>query len=238
MKGRVELGRRVTVTVGIAVAVSLTLASHVSDAANSVAALESNAIGGTGIYAIGGTGRTLKRDAIGGTGADAIGGTGINAIGGTGADAIGTTAKTRNVLLRGPVQRVNLAANTVMVFGREFRLASDGTRSIHDALAAGETVALTISGRLGRNGELLFGKALIDQEQYVAGSSQVILAGRVQLLDQSVARAVIGKQVVDLTTLQTTALSPRVKTGDMVVVVGTQPSLNGEVSAQILSPAD
>jgi hypothetical protein len=224
MKGRAELGRRVTVMVGIAVAVSLTLASNLSDAANTVAALESDAIGGTGVDAIGGTGRTLKR-----TG---------DAIGGTGADAIGTTAKTRNVLLRGPVQRVNLAANTVMVLGREFRLASDGTRSIHDALAAGETVALTISGRLGRNGELLFGKARIDQEQYVAGSSQVILAGRVQLLDQLVARAVIGKQVVDLTTLQTTALSPRVKTGDVVVVVGTQPSLNGEVSAQILSPAD
>ena len=136
------------------------------------------------------------------------------------------------------MQSVNVAANTVMVLGREFRLASDGTRSIHDALGAGETVVLTISGRLGRNGELRFGKARIDQEQYVAGSSQVILAGRVQLLDQSVARAVIGKQIVDLTTLQTTALSPPVKTGDVVVVVGTQPSLNGEISAQILSPAD
>jgi hypothetical protein len=188
-----------------------------------------DAIAGTGVDAIGGTGGRVKRRT-----SDAIGGTGTDAIAGTGTDAIAGTGKTASFLLRGPVDSANLSASSVTVFGRDFRLPSDRARSIHDALAGGQTVVLAISGKLGRKGELLLAKATIDQEQYAAGSSQVILSGRVRALDLSIGKAVIGKQVVDLTP----AVSSFVKAGDVVVVVGTQPSLKGAISAQLVLRAD
>jgi len=231
MKGRTELRGRVSAMLSIAVAVSLALASSLGDAADrrserdAIGGTGRDAIGGTGLYAIGGTGRTLKsaeRDAIGGTGRDAI----------------GVTGSKERVLVRGPVERVNLSANSVTILGRDFRLAPDRTRLIHDALAGGQSVVLTISGELGRAGKLLLRKARIDQEQYVAGSSQVTLAGQVRSADAFVGKVVIGRQIVDLTTAQTAAGGPSVKAGDVIVVVGTQPSLSGTISAQLVMQPD
>ena len=239
MKGRTELRGRASVMVSIAVTVSLALASSPGDAANrrgerdAIGGTGLDAIGGTGVYAIGGTGRKLK----GYTG-DAIGGTGLNAIGGTGAYAIGGTGNKERVLVRGPVERVNLSANSVTILGRDFRLAPDRTRLIHDALAGGQSVVLTISGELGRAGKLLLRKARIDQEQYVAGSSHVTLAGQVRSADSFVGKVVIGRQIVDLTTAQTAVGGPSVKAGDVIVVVGTQPSLSGTISAQLVMQPD
>ena len=236
MKGRTELRGRASVMVSIAVTVSLALASSPGDAANrrgerdAIGGTGLDAIGGTGVYAIGGTGRKVKGytgDAIGGTGLDAIG---VYAIGGTG--------NKERVLVRGPVERVNLSTNSVTIFGRDFRLAPDRTRLIHDGLAGGQSVVLTISGELGRAGKFHLREARIDQEQYVAGSSQVILAGRVRSADSSVGKVVIGRQVVDLTTTQTTVGGPSVKAGDVIVVVGTQPSLTGTISAQLVTQSD
>jgi len=247
MKGRTELRGRASAMVSIAVTVSLALASSPGDAANrrgerdAIGGTGLDAIGGTGVYAIGGTGRKVKGytgDAIGGTGLNAIGGTGLNAIGGTGVYAIGGTGNKERVLVRGPVERVNLSANSVTIFGRDFRLAPDRTRLIHDGLAGGQSVVLTISGELGRAGKLHLREARIDQEQYVAGSSQVILAGRVRSADSSVGKVVIGRQVVDLTTTQTTVGGPSVKAGDVIVVVGTQPSLSGTISAHLVMQSD
>ena len=239
MKGRTELRGRASVMVSIAVTVSLALASSPGDAANrrgerdAIGGTGLDAIGGTGVYAIGGTGRKVK----GYTG-DAIGGTGLDAIGGTGVYAIGGTGNKERVLVRGPVERVNLSTNSVTIFGRDFRLAPDRTRLIHDGLAGGQSVVLTISGELGRAGKLHLREARIDQEQYVAGSSQVILAGRVRSADPSVGKVVIGRQVVDLTTTRTAAGGPSVKAGDVLVVVGTQPSLSGTISAQLVMQSD
>jgi hypothetical protein len=216
MKGRKELRGRVSAMVNIAVTVSLTLASNPGDAAD----------------------RRAGRDAIGGTGRDAIGGTGLYAIGGTGRDAMAGTGKKERVLVRGPVQGVNLSANSVTIFGRDFRLAPDRARLIHDGLAGGQSVVLTISGELGRTGKLVLRKASIDHEQYVAGSSQVVIAGRVRAVDSLIGRVVIGKQAVDLTTAPTAAGSPSVKAGDVIVVVGTQPSLSGTISAQLVMHSD
>ena len=208
MKGRKELRGRVSAMVNIAVTVSLTLASNPGDAADRRA--ERDAIGGTGLYAIGGTGR----------------------------DAMAGTGKKERVLVRGPVQGVNLSANSVTIFGRDFRLAPDRARLIHDGLAGGQSVVLTISGELGRTGKLVLRKASIDHEQYVAGSSQVVIAGRVRAVDSLIGRVVIGKQAVDLTTAPTAAGSPSVKAGDVIVVVGTQPSLSGTISAQLVMHSD
>ena len=140
--------------------------------------------------------------------------------------------------MRGPVERVNLSANSVTIFGRDFRLAPDRTRQIHDGLAGGQSIVHTISGELGRAGKFHLREARIDQEQYVAGSSQVILAGRVRSADSSVGKVVIGRQVVDLRTTQTAAGGPSVKAGDVIVVVGTQPSLSGTISAQLVMQSD
>ena len=255
MKGRTELRGRASAMVSIAVTVSLALASSPGDAANrrgerdAIGGTGLSAIGGTGVYAIGGTGRKVKGytgDAIGGTGLNAIGGTGLNAIGGTGLNAIGGTGvytiggtgNKERVLVRGPVEGVNLSTNSVTIFGHNFRLAPDRTRLIHDGLAGGQSVVLTISGELGRAGKLHLREARIDQEQYVAGSSQVILAGRVRSADSSVGKVVIGRQVVDLTTTPTAAGGPSVKAGDVIVVVGTQPSLSGTISAQLVMQSD
>ena len=54
----------------------------------------------------------------------------------------------------------------------------------------------------------------------------------------SVGKVVIGRQVVDLTTAQTAAGGPSVKAGDVIVVVGTQPSLSGTISAQLVMQSD
>ena len=178
---------------------------------------------------------------------DAIGGTGINAIGGTGTDAIGGTGRTikrsyygdADVLVRGPVQKVDRTANSLTVFGRQFRLGADPrtAASISDAISGGETVVLTVLGKLGRNGEIQSGNASIARDQYAAGSSQVVLSGRVKAVDTSVGRLIIGQQVVDFTSVLADA-HRSIKVGDVVRIVGTQAQLNGSITAQMLLAAE
>jgi hypothetical protein len=230
MKGRQELRVRVTVMVSIAATVSLALAPRPADAAAPEISVEPNAIGGTGYV-----------NAIGGTGLDAIGGTGRRtktAIGGMGMDAIGGTGQTTRVVLSGPVQSASLATNSVRVLGRDLRLSSDRVQAIHQALTGGQTVELAVSGKLGKSGRLVAGTAAISQNQYVAGSTQVVLTGRVNAVDSAIGLAVIGKQVVNLTAIQTAAGSTSVKAGDVIMIVGTQPSLGGAVLAQSVDYAN
>ena len=219
--------RRGTALTRIAVAVSLTFFSGLGLAASQ--SFAKDAIGGTGINAIGGTGR----DAIGGTGRTVKRSYSGDAIGGTG------TGRMADVLVRGPVQKVDRTANSLTVFERQFRLSADAhtAASISDAISGGETVVLTVVGRLGRNGEIQSGNASIAREQYAAGSSQVVLSGRVKAVDTSVGRLIIGQQVVDFTSVLADTHGS-VKVGDVVRIVGTQAQLNGTITAQMVLAAD
>jgi hypothetical protein len=228
----------------LAYAIAAAIALTASMSPKVVAAkASSDAIIGTGVDAIIGTGRGAKRnDAIIGTGADAIIGTGADAIIGTGADAIIGTGRAKAsadaiigtgrtiALVVGPVDSVNLRTSTVDVLGRSFR-APNAAR-LDAAIKGGQQVAVAIFGSLSSKGVIEKATLRVLTPDYVAGSSKVIISGRITRIDPSTATIYIGKIVVDTSMLAT---SKSLEVGAAVRVIGTQPVRGGIILAEKLS---
>ena len=196
-----------------------------------------DAIIGTGADAIIGTGA----DAIIGTGADAIIGTGADAIIGTGADAIIGTGKgkhSRNaiigtgkdqVLIMGAVDKVDAATNTISVLGRNLKLPS--VARVEESLAGGHQLMVAVSGRMSDSGTVEQMKLRFMPTGYVAGSSKVVVSGRVIDLDANVGTMIVNGITVDISSTKS-AKAPTA--GSLVLLVGTQPVRQGVVLAEQL----
>ena len=189
------------------------------------------AIGGTGrtTKAIGGTGRTTK--AIGGTGrtTKAIGGTGraTKAIGGTGRVAkleLGASLRLNVPLVRGPVEAWDRDRRNLRVLGQQVHV--DGT----DQFAIGEVIV--VEGRIDDSGAIAADYVWADHsEQYVSGSSEVVVTGQVRSVDAATGRMLIGNLSVDYTQLLwDNTFIPT--SGSVVTVVGIQANVNGELQAR------
>ena len=173
-------------------------------------------------------------NAIIGTGADAIIGTGrskrvsSNAIIGTGANAIIGTGKAP-VLIMGAIDRVDTATNTISVLGRSFKMPS--VVKVEESLAAGHQLMVAVSGRISDSGTVEQMKLRFMPTDYVAGSSKVVVSGRVSDLDASVGTMKVGAVTVDISS----AVAARTPTaGSLVLLVGTQPVRQGVVLAEQL----
>ena len=245
-------------TSNLAVAIATTLAVSGAVAPTQVYAKTSaDAIIGTGVDAIIGTGRSKTvatdaiigtgkgkhsgnaiigtgADAIIGTGADAIIGTGVDAIIGTGAqksvnsNAIIGTGKTL-VLFMGAIDSVDTAANTISVLGRSLKLPS--VTKVQEAIAAGHQLMVAVSGRMSATGTVEQMKLRFMPTDYVAGSSKVVVSGRVSDLNASVGTMKVGGVTIDISS----AVAAKAPTaGSLVLLVGTQPVRQGVVLAEQL----
>ncbi len=200
---------------------------------NAIGGTGVNAIGGTGVNAIGGTGVA----AIGGTGINAIGGTGVaDAIGGTGTNAIGGTGQDRFVgaalTIKGPVEKVDLAASTISVFGRQLAIprSSGLIEKVASAMAAGSTVEVAVYSRLDASGKLSSAKASILEGQYVAGVTKVVVSGKISAVNAAVATAVVNGVVVDYSAVLASRI-PSLSVGDVVTFSGTLPQAGQQMLA-------
>jgi hypothetical protein len=200
--------------------------------ADAIGGTGKNAIGGTGFNAIGGTGV----NAIGGTGVAAIGGTGVNAIGGTGINAIVGTGQDRFVgvalTIKGPVEKVDVAANTISVFGRQLAIprSSGLIEKVASAMAAGSTVEVAVYSRLDASGKLSAAKASILEGQYVAGVTKVVVSGKISAVNAAVATAVVNGVVVDYSAVLALGI-PGLSVGDVVTFTGTLPQAGQQMLA-------
>ena len=215
----------------VAVAAVLAFSGAVAPGA-ALGKARSNAIIGTGADAIIGTGRAKSStSAIIGTGADAIIGTGrakssTNAIIGTGADAIIGTGKPA-VLMLGPVDVVNVADGTIQVLGRSLRIAT--ADKIASEMTAGRQLEVAVFGVLSSSGTVKKATLRMMPIDYVAGSSKVVVTGRVTQVDASTATVTVGQLKIDVSGAGLARL-PAV--GDMTRVLGTQPLRGGIVLAE------
>ena len=189
--------------------------------------MSSDAIIGTGADAIIGTGKGKHS-------ANAIIGTGANAIIGTGAqksinsDAIIGTGKTL-VLIVGVVDSVDTAANTINVLGRSLKLPS--VARVQEAIAAGHQVMVAVTGRMGPTGTVEQMKLRFMPTEYVAGSSKVVVSGRVSEVNSSIGTMKVGGLMIDISS----AVAAKAPTaGSLVLLVGTQPVRQGVVLAEQL----
>ena len=218
--------------------------------ADAIIGTGADAIIGTGADAIIGTGKGKHSrnaiigtgaDAIIGTGADAIIGTGADAIIGTGADAIIGTGKgkhSRNaiigtgkdlVLIMGAVDRVDTATNTISVLGRNLKMPS--VARVEESLAGGHQLMVAVSGRISDSGTVEQMKLRFMPTDYVAGSSKVVVSGRVSDLDANVGTMKVNGITVDISS----AIAAKAPTaGSLVLLVGTQPVRQGVVLAEQL----
>lgn len=166
-------------------------------------------------------------------GTQAIIGTGKDAIIGTGKDAIiGTGKSAASVVLRGPASSYDAKTNTAVLFGRKLQLSTSSTTAsaLRQAVASGQTIELTVLGRIGRQGQLRQASAAVIAGQYVPGASQVVVSGVVTSLDATTATAMIGHSRVDYSSLLADR-DVQLTLGEVVTVVGTLPELDQVVLA-------
>jgi hypothetical protein len=244
-KGKNSSKIAVAIATSIAVGGSVTPSQVHAKPANSTATSSNvdaiigtgkDAIIGTGKDAIIGTGKDAiigtGKDAIIGTGADAIIGTGKDAIIGTGKDAIiGTGADaiigTGRVLLFGPIDSVNTEKKTISMLGRTLKLPS--VDLISEAMTGGMQLVAAVSGQLSSAGKLEKISLRLADASYVPGASKVVISGRVDKIDDKLGTMKVGRALIDVTSVRA---AKSASVGDVVVVMGTQPTRQGVVIAE------
>jgi hypothetical protein len=212
-KGKNSSKIAVAIATSIAVGGSVTPSQVHAKPANSTAT-------SSNVDAIIGTGK----DAIIGTGKDAIIGTGKDAIIGTGADAIIGTGR---VLLFGPIDSVNTEKKTISMLGRTLKLPS--VDLISEAMTGGMQLVAAVSGQLSSAGKLEKISLRLADASYVPGASKVVISGRVDKIDDKLGTMKVGRALIDVTSVRA---AKSASVGDVVVVMGTQPTRQGVVIAE------
>ena len=130
-----------------------------------------------------------------------------------------------SLLVIGPVDIILPKEHAAVILGQKVFLKSP------ELLTIGETAV--VFGKLGPNGAVV-ASDVRHQGPYVAGATKVLLTGIVHKSDASVGHAQVGGITVDLTPAM--AFGPVSATvGDIVQVVGIQPSSNGLILANGIS---
>jgi hypothetical protein len=134
---------------------------------------------------------------------------------------------TGRVLLYGPIDAVNTEKKTISMLGRTLKLPT--VDLISEAMAGGMQLVASVSGQLSITGKMEKITLSLADVSYVAGASKVVISGRVDKVDYSLGTMKVGRAVIDVTSALT-AKAPSV--GDVVVVLGTQPTRKGIVIAE------
>ncbi len=133
------------------------------------------------------------------------------------------------VLVMGAVDGVDTATNTISVLGRSLKMPS--VAKVEESLAAGHQLMVAVSGHISDSGTVEQMKLRFMPTDYVAGSSKVVVSGRVSDLDAKVGTMKVGGITVDISS----AVAARPPTaGSLVLIVGTQPVRQGIVLAEQL----
>ena len=162
----------------------------------------------------------MKRLMLAATVATIVGAAGIAAAG-TGGNASQSANETPALVLIGPVNAVNPATGVAIVLGQKVFTSAAAE------LTVGDTVF--VIGDINSDGSIS-AKAIQDAGVYVPGSTQILLTGVVQKVDNSVGRVTVGGVSVDVTPLMATQ-SVSLTKGSTVQVAGTQPVNGGLVLA-------
>ncbi len=129
----------------------------------------------------------------------------------------------------GAIDSFDSARNTITVLGRTLRMPS--VTRVEEAHAAGQQLIVAVSGRISASGAIEQMKLRFMPTEYVAGSSKVVVSGRVSGVNANVGTMTVGGVTVDLTSA-VAAKAPTV--GSLVILVGTQPVRQGVVIADQL----
>src|SRR6185437_8606347 len=138
-----------------------------------------------------------------------------------------------NTLTVGPVEQVNLKNSTVVVLGQTYHLGPHASAVSLATLSPGALVS--ISGVETASGLTHVDKLFVLSQQNVPGATTLLVTGIASAVN-SVGQIHIGKLAVDVTATLTSDGSP-VSAGQLVSVVGTQPSSNGTFLAQHVQAA-
>ena len=134
--------------------------------------------------------------------------------------------------LKGPVEKVDLATNSISVLGRQLAVpaSSNLAEKIGSALAAGNMVEISIFGQVDASGRLQRASATITEGEYVAGASKVVISGKISSINSAVATAVVNGVVVDYSSALAGRI-PKLSVGDVVTFVGTLPQAGQQMLA-------
>jgi hypothetical protein len=139
----------------------------------------------------------------------------------------------RKLLALGPIDSINHQAGTVTVLGRTLKL-NEGAPELDmwsASLATGVSPLVAVVGDQKSNGAISPRAVLNLNAQYVAGSTPVMLQGKVRAIDYKLGKVVIGNQLIDVTAA---TVHKRISIGTRVMVEGTQPALHGIVVADAI----
>ena len=134
-----------------------------------------------------------------------------------------------NTLTVGPVEQVNVKNSTVVVLGQTYQVGSKASLA---SISRGDLVS--ISGTETASGSTHVSGIAVLHQQNVPGATALLVTGIASSVN-SVGEVHIGKLTVDVTATLTSDSSP-VSAGQLVSVVGTQPSANGTFLAQRIQP--
>jgi len=122
-----------------------------------------------------------------------------------------------DLLLVGPVTRVEAASHSLEVLGQSVTLKSS---ALDDALVATRLgQVLAIAGNLSPEGHVTANRIFIVPTEYVDGATEVMVSGSIGSLDASIARAKIGEVTVDY--------SPALHAGDLGISAGSVVQFSG-----------
>jgi hypothetical protein len=133
----------------------------------------------------------------------------------------------RNALAVGPVETVDRSSKTFRILGQSYKAV--GSIDSFAALADSQQLVAVIGDEKSVGG--LSPKAVLKlNETYVPGSTKVMLKGKVGSVNAAMGTLMIGRQVIDFTSvLSSTGVTP--VAGEVIAVVGIQPVSGGLILA-------
>ena len=134
-----------------------------------------------------------------------------------------------NTLTVGPVEQVNVKNSTIVVLGQTYQV---GQKTSLASVSPGDLVS--ISGTETASGSAHVSGLTLLQQQNVPGATTLLVTGIASSVN-SVGEVHIGKLTVDITATLVSDSWP-ISTGQLVSVVGTQPSAKGTFLAQRIQP--
>ena len=139
----------------------------------------------------------------------------------------------KNALLVGPIDAVDQLAGTVSALGRTFKASPDKVSVIANKIGSGGLPMVAVLGAAKNDGTLAPKSMVLLNASYVPGATKVLLKGNVTSVDRASGKLSIGKQLVDYSSVLSSA-DVAISVGTIVTVVGTQPLSQGLILADAI----
>jgi len=139
------------------------------------------------------------------------------------------------VLIWGPLSSIDLKDEVLTVLGQQF--SAKGNRSelkrLQAQLESGQQVLIAVRGKIGKSGEMLGTTVRIFDQPRLHSNDTVLVSGRVDKLDESMALLSIGGLSVDYSAILST--SPvDIGIGDFIAIVATHSGTDELITADAI----